>query len=67
MLNLPAGYFGIVLGTIDLWDSLWRYASQIWAISHWPGDIMVITAMIIWALLTTAFLSRLVRFPHGGG
>ncbi len=25
---------------------------------------MVIPAMIIWALLTTAFLSRLVRFPH---
>lgn len=63
MLNLPAGYFGIVLGTIGM-GFAWRYASQIWAISHWPGDIMVILAMIIWALLTLAFLSRLVRFPH---
>ncbi len=63
VLNLPAGYFGIVLGTIGMGFAR-RYASQIWAISHWPGDIMVIPAMIIWALLTTAFLSRLVRFPH---
>lgn len=63
VLNLPAGYFGIVLGTIGM-GFAWRYASQIWAISHWPGDIMVILAMIIWALLTLAFLSRLVRFPH---
>lgn len=63
VLNLPAGYFGIVLGTIGM-GFAWRYASQIWGISHWPGDIMVILAMIIWALLTLAFLSRLVRFPH---
>ncbi|EHW9564033.1 dicarboxylate transporter/tellurite-resistance protein TehA, partial [Salmonella enterica] len=63
VLNLPAGYFGIVLGIIGM-GFAWRYASQIWAISHWPGDIMVILAMIIWALLTLAFLSRLVRFPH---
>lgn len=63
VLNLPAGYFGIVLGTIGM-GFAWRYASQIWAISHWPGDIMVILAMMIWGLLTLAFLSRLVRFPH---
>ncbi len=63
VLNLPAGYFGIVLGTIGM-GFAWRYASQIWAISHWPGDIMVILAMIIWGLLTLAFLSRLARFPH---
>lgn len=63
VLNLPAGYFGIVLGTIGM-GFAWRYASQFWGISHWPGDIMVILAMIIWALLTLAFLSRLVRFPH---
>ncbi|EEO5191918.1 dicarboxylate transporter/tellurite-resistance protein TehA, partial [Salmonella enterica subsp. enterica serovar Heidelberg] len=44
VLNLPAGYFGIVLGTIGM-GFAWRYASQIWGISHWPGDIMVILAM----------------------
>ncbi len=27
VLNLPAGYFGIVLGTME--SRIWRYASQV--------------------------------------
>ena len=34
VLNLPAGYFGIVLGTIGM-GFAWRYASQVWG---WAGD-----------------------------
>ena len=34
VLNLPAGYFGIVLGTIGM-GFAWRYASQLWQVSHW--------------------------------
>lgn len=26
----------------------WRYASQVWQVSHWLGDGLVILAMIIW-------------------
>lgn len=33
VLNLPAGYFGIVLGTIGM-GFAWRYASQVWQVSH---------------------------------
>ncbi len=62
VLNLPAGYFGIVLGTIGMGFAR-RYASQIWGISHWPGDIMVIPAMIIWALLTRRSLAVWCAFP----
>ena len=51
VLNLPAGYFGIVLGTIGM-GFAWRYASQVWQVSHWLGDGLVILAMIIWGLLT---------------
>ncbi len=47
VLNLPAGYFGIVLGTIGM-GFAWRYASQVWQVSHWLGDGLVILAMIIW-------------------
>ncbi|MFP1558817.1 hypothetical protein ACLB1T_26810 [Escherichia coli] len=61
MLNLPAGYFGIVLGTIGM-GFAWRYASQVWQVSHWL--MAVILAMIIWGLLTSAFITRLIRFPH---
>ena len=46
VLNLPAGYFGIVLGTIGM-GFAWRYASQVWQVSHWLGDGLVILAMII--------------------
>ena len=53
VLNLPAGYFGIVLGTIGM-GFAWRYASQLWQVSHWLGDGLVILAMIIWGLLTGA-------------
>lgn len=63
VLNLPAGYFGIVLGTIGM-GFAWRYASQVWQVSHWLGDGLVILAMIIWGLLTGAFITRLIRFPH---
>ncbi|MEG1209743.1 MAG: dicarboxylate transporter/tellurite-resistance protein TehA [Leclercia sp.] len=63
VLNLPAGYYGMVLGTIGM-GFAWRYASTIWPVSRWPGEILVAMAMIIWLLLTVAFLSRVVRFPH---
>lgn len=63
VLNLPAGYFGMVLGTIGM-GFAWRYASQIWPVSHWIGDGLVILAMAIWGLLTLAFMYRLLHFPH---
>ncbi len=61
--RILAGYFGIVLGTIGM-GFAWRYASQVWQVSHWLGDGLVILAMIIWGLLTSAFIARLIRFPH---
>lgn len=35
VLNLPAGYFGIVLGTIG-WDLL-ALCQPVWQVSHWLG------------------------------
>lgn len=62
VLNLPAGYFGMVLGTIGM-GFAWRYASIIWPVPHWPGEMLVLLAMTIWLLLTVAFITRAVRFP----
>lgn len=62
VLNLPAGYYGMVLGTIGM-GFAWRYASTIWPVSHWIGEGLVSLAIVMWSLLTLAFLSRLVRFP----
>lgn len=62
-LNLPAGYFGMVLGTIGM-GFAWRYASTIWPVSPHIGDGFVLLAMLIWSLLTAAFITRAVRWPH---
>lgn len=61
-LNLPAGYFGIVLGIIGLGFS-WRFAATIWPVTPLPADGLIILAMVIWALLMLAFISRMFR--HG--
>ncbi|MBS2138715.1 hypothetical protein KCA24_09285, partial [Escherichia coli] len=65
VLNLPAGYFGIVLGTIGM-GFAWRYASQDWQVSHWFVDWLVIPAMNIGGLLPSAVLHRLQRVPQRG-
>ncbi|MGG2078494.1 dicarboxylate transporter/tellurite-resistance protein TehA [Lelliottia nimipressuralis] len=63
VLNLPFGYFGMVLGTIGM-GFAWRYASTIWPVSRWPGEVLVLLAILIWCLLTLAMLTRAIRFPH---
>jgi tellurite resistance protein len=63
VLNLPAGYYGMVLGTIGM-GFAWRYASTLWPVSRWPGEILVTLAMVMWLLLTAAFLTRAIRFPR---
>jgi tellurite resistance protein len=63
VLNLPAGYFGMVLGIIGM-GFAWRYASTIWPVSRTIGDGLVVVATVVWALLALAFISRAVRFPH---
>ena len=66
VLNLPAGYFGMVLGTIGM-GFAWRYAGTIWPVTRWPGEILVALAVAIWFLLSVAFLTRAVRFPYSAG
>lgn len=63
ILNLPAGYFGMVLGTIGM-GFAWRYASTLWPVSPWPGEILVTLAVVMWFLLSVAYLSRALRFPQ---
>ncbi|MFO5861230.1 hypothetical protein ACLBQW_30855, partial [Klebsiella pneumoniae] len=50
VLNLPAGYFGMVLGTIGM-GFAWRYASTLWPVSRSIGDGLVTLAMAMWVLL----------------
>ena len=63
VLNLPAGYFGMVLGIIGM-GFAWRYASTLWPVTRWPGDALVVLAVTCWFLLTVAFIIRAIRFPR---
>lgn len=63
VLNLPAGYFGMVLGIIGM-GFAWRYASTLWHVTRWPGESLVALAIVIWFLLTVAFIARAIRFPR---
>ena len=66
VLNLPAGYFGMVLGIIGM-GFAWRYASTLWPVTRWPGESLVALAIVIWFLLTVAFAARAIRFPLVAG
>lgn len=63
VLNLPASYFGMVLGIIGM-GFAWRYASSIWPVPRLVGDVLVCAAIAVWGLLTLALMLRLLRFPH---
>lgn len=63
VLNLPAGYFGMVLGIIGM-GFAWRYASTLWPVTRWPGEGLVALAVMCWFLLTVAFVTRAIRFPR---
>jgi tellurite resistance protein len=62
-LDLPAGYFGMVLGIIGSGFG-WRYTATILPVSSMIGEALVVIAVTIWFLLACAFLYRLLRFPH---
>ncbi|MCI4031385.1 dicarboxylate transporter/tellurite-resistance protein TehA [Dickeya dianthicola] len=59
-VNLPAGYFGIVLGIIGLGFS-WRFAATIWPVTTIPANTLIFMAIIIWVLLMSALIVRVVR------
>jgi tellurite resistance protein len=63
MINLPAGYFGMVLGIIGT-GFAWRYAATIWPVSPLIGTGLEILAAVIWFLLALAFLVRLAKHPQ---
>ncbi len=63
IINLPAGYFGMVLGLIGM-GFAWRYAASVWLVSPLPGEALEILAATVWCLLALAFGYRLVRYPQ---
>ena len=57
-INLPSGYFGMVLGIIGMGQA-WRYAATIWPVPEAPGLVLVGLAIAVWLLLALAWITRL--------
>src|SRR5262249_32980414 len=51
---VPASLFGMVLGVAGL-SNAWRVAGHIWNIPALIADILMVAAVIIWAVLTLLF------------
>lgn len=62
-INIPSGYFGMVLGIIGT-GFAWRYAATILPVSTLPGLVLISFASVIWLILAVLFLSRFIRYPH---
>lgn len=63
ILNLPAGYFSMVLGIIGMGLS-WRYAATVWPVPRLPGELLTGFATSLWLLLALAFSWRILRYPQ---
>ncbi len=61
ILNLPASYFGMVLGILGL-GLAWRYAATVWPVSPRISDALVALGIAVWLLLSLSFLWRLTRY-----
>ena len=54
---VPASFFGMVLGIVGL-GNVWRTAAQLWGMPRWVGEMIMLTAVIVWALLLLAYLGK---------
>ncbi|WP_376100870.1 dicarboxylate transporter/tellurite-resistance protein TehA (plasmid) [Roseomonas sp. CCTCC AB2023176] len=57
MPNLPASYFGIVLGLVGLGNA-WRAAHGAWGWSALPGELLVLLGAGLWLALLTLFAAK---------
>lgn len=63
IINLPAGYFGMVLGIIGM-GFAWRYAATIWPVSPCIGEALEILATLVWLVLAGAYVLRMIKYPQ---
>jgi tellurite resistance protein len=57
LLNVPASYFGIVLGLAGL-GGCWRVATRLWVLPAVIGETIIWTAVAVWAALSLMYLGK---------
>jgi tellurite resistance protein len=58
---IPASFFGIVLGLVGLGDC-WRVAAIVWHLPYWIGELIMLTAAIVWMILLVLYVIKWFRF-----
>jgi tellurite resistance protein len=62
-LIISGSLFSIVLGLCGLAQA-WNVAVQLWHVSALFGEIIAISATLIWSILLIVWLIKMVRIPH---
>jgi len=57
ILNVPASYFGIVLGLTGL-GGCWRVAARLWGLPSVIVETIVWIAVVVWAVLSLLYLGK---------
>lgn len=61
VVNLPSGYFGIVLGIMGI-GFAWRYAATIMNFPAYIGEVIISIGSVIWLLLALFFLFKAIFY-----
>ncbi|MFC2254833.1 dicarboxylate transporter/tellurite-resistance protein TehA [Labrys portucalensis] len=56
---VPAGFFGIVLGLAGL-GGTWRAAHQAWGLPETFGEVIMLVAAVVWAILLVLYMLKWV-------
>lgn len=63
-LNIPAAFFGIVLGLVGL-GGCWRVAHRIWGFPSLIAESILMLGVIVWALLSLLYIAKWIwRRPY---
>ena len=55
--SIPASFFGVVLGLAGL-GAAWRTAHQVWNLPAVVGEIVMLAAAIVWAVVLVLYIAK---------
>ena len=56
-ISVPASFFGMILGLVSL-GSAWRVANRLWIASAKVGEIVMLVAVVVWAVLMLLYVAK---------
>ncbi len=62
LARVPASFFGIVLGLV-WFGSSWRTASEAWTLPSLPGELLSLSGVAVWLIITVLYALKWVLAP----